>query len=245
MESLFAVWTGRRSLDEVLDRARQQRPEIAYYGERLGIFKELVTVAKAGDKPRLDFKGNVGYTRTDYNNMEPSGERWDAGLYLSFPVFDGFRTQGQVTQAKSRLRTVDIDFKKLLDDIALDARDASNRVLESMDIVKALETTVAQAKRLLEMAEAGYRYDVKTHLDVEDAELNLRTSRSNLAKARREYLVAQTRLLWVMGDKLDSLNLEEALSLGKGVPVGEAGAKGKKKPEKLATHEQQPPAKKR
>lgn len=201
-------------LEEVMERARQQRPEVAYYSERLGVFKELVTVARAGDKPRLEFKSNLGYGRTDYDSLEASGERWDAGLYLSFPVFDGFRTQGQVTQAKSRLRTVDIEFKKLLDDIALDARDATNRVWEALDIVRALETTVTQARRLLEMAEAGYRYDVKTHLEVEDAELNLRTARSNLAKARREYLVAQTKLLWVMGARLDALNLEETLGFG-------------------------------
>ncbi|HBZ57276.1 MAG TPA: TolC family protein [Syntrophobacteraceae bacterium] len=201
-------------LADVMETARQKRPEISYYTERLGVFKELVTVAKAGDKPRLELKGNVGYGHTDYEGVVAAGERWDAGLFLSFPVFDGFRTQGQVTQAKSRLRTVDIEFKKLLDDIALDARDATNRVREALDIVKALETTVAQARRLLEMGEAGYRYDVKTHLDVEDAELNVRTARSNLAKARREYLVARTKLLWVMGERLDALNLEETLGVG-------------------------------
>jgi outer membrane protein TolC len=200
-------------LADVLERAREQRPEVAYYAERLGIFRELVTVAKAGDKPRVEFRGNAGYAKADYNDLDLSGERWDAGVFLSFPFFDGFRTKGQVDQAKSRLRTVDIEFKKLLDDIALDARDAGNRVLESMDIVKALEATVAQAKRLLEMAEAGYRYDVKTHLEVEDAELNLRTARSNLARARREYLTARTKLLWVMGDKLEAINLEEALGV--------------------------------
>jgi outer membrane protein TolC len=221
-------------LADILERARLQRPEVAYYTERLGVFKELVTVAKAGDKPRLEFKGNAGYAKADYTNIDLSGERWDAGLFLSFPFFDGFRTKGQVAQAKSRVRTVDIEFKKLLDDIALDARDASNRVMEAMDIVKSLETTVSQAKRLLEMAEAGYRYDVKTHLDVEDAELNLRTARSNLAKARREYLVARTKLLWVMGDRLDVVNLEEVLRVGlKTLDAGVApgGAKAQRKDE--------------
>jgi hypothetical protein len=113
-----------------------------------------------------------------------------------------------------------------------------------MDIVKALEATVAQAKRLLEMAEAGYRYDVKTHLEVEDAELNLRTARSNLAKARRDYLTARTKLLWVMGDKLEAINLEEALGVraktldagamskadkGRQSGAGNEGSKGKTK----------------
>jgi HAE1 family hydrophobic/amphiphilic exporter-1 len=90
-------------LADVLDRAREQRPEVAYYAERLGVFRELVTVAKAGDKPRVEFRGNAGYAKADYNNLDLSGERWDAGVFLSFPFFDGFRTKGQVDQARSRM----------------------------------------------------------------------------------------------------------------------------------------------
>jgi outer membrane protein len=192
-------------LAQVLERARAQRAEVAYYQKRLGVFKELVTVARGGDKPRVDFRGNAGYVNSTSTDVNLSGERWDAGLFLAFPVFDGLRTKGQVDQARSRLRTVDIEYKKLLDEIALSARDATSRVVEAVQIVKALNTTVAQAQRLLEMAEAGYRYDVKTKLDVDDAEFNLLAARSNLAKARRDYLSAHTKLLWVMGEDLQSV----------------------------------------
>jgi outer membrane protein TolC len=202
---LEAVLQPPAPLPEVLERARAQRAEVAYYQQRLGVFRELVTVAKGGNKPRVDFRGNAGYVNSTSTDVNLSGERWDAGLFLAFPVFDGFRTRGQVDQARSRLRTVDIEYKKLLDEIALDARGSTSRVIEAVQIVRALDTTVAQAQRLLEMAEAGYRYDVKTRLDVDDAEFNLLSARSNLAKARRDYLVAHTRLLWVMGEDLQSV----------------------------------------
>ena len=49
------------------------------------------------------------------------------------------------------------------------------------------------------MAEKGYQFGAMTHLNVEDAELNLRQAHTNLARGRRDYLVARITLSWVMG----------------------------------------------
>ena len=56
-----------------------------------------------------------------------------------------------------------------------------------------------QAKRLLAMAEKGQDLGVKTRLEVDDALLNLRAAEANLARARRDYLVALTNLGYVQG----------------------------------------------
>jgi len=189
-------------LKEVLDRAKANRPEVAFYENETGVFKELLTVAKGGNKPRVDLKGNIGWGSFERIDNTFPGQHWDAGLFLTFPLFDGFRTEGRVIQAKSRLATTEFQMKKLLDTIALDAREAINRVDESVQIVKALEATSTQAERLLAMAESGFRNGVKTKLEVDDAELNLLTAHSNLARARSEYLVARTKLLWIMGEDL-------------------------------------------
>jgi multidrug resistance efflux pump len=53
--------------------------------------------------------------------------------------------------------------------------------------------------RLLDLSEKGFEYGVKTRLDVEDAELNLRQAKGNLARARRDYLVARVNLEFVKG----------------------------------------------
>ena len=66
-------------------------------------------------------------------------------------------------------------------------------------IEAALAGTVAQARRLLEMAEAGFDLGVKTHLEVEDAQLNLMAARGNLARARRDRAVAEVTLERVQG----------------------------------------------
>ncbi len=190
------------SLAEALDRAQANRPDVAFYESRMGVFKELVKVARGGNKPRLDFKGNAGRTAIKEIDRDYPGGYWDAGVYLSFPFFDGLATQGRVMQAQSRLVTTELEMKRLLDQIALDARDSINQVNESIQIVKGLEASVAQAERLLKMAESGFQYGVKTKLEVDDAQLNYLQARVNLARARRDYLTAWTRLHWTMGEDL-------------------------------------------
>ena len=99
-----------------------------------------------------------------------------------------------------------IEEAKALDSIALQVRTSLNKVKESTGIVQGLSGTVSQAERLLQMAAKGYEYGVKTHLDVEDAELNLSQARLSLASARRDYVVAKVTLAWAMGILEDGVN---------------------------------------
>jgi outer membrane protein TolC len=121
------------------------------------------------------------------------------GVYLTFPFFDGFKGSGRVAQAKSDLRTKQIEEAKLQDSIALEVREAGYALKESVEIFQAISGTVKQAERLVQMAEKGYEFGVKIRLEVEDAQLNLLQARSNLAKAQRDYLVAHVNYAWASG----------------------------------------------
>lgn len=200
--SLLSDMKPAEPLRDVLARATANRPEVAYYENRVHVFQELVTVAKGGNKPRLDLKAHAGWVTDEEFSADYPGKRWDAGVYLSVPIFDGFQTKGKVIQAKSRLATTELEMKKLLDDIALDARDSINRVREAIQITEGLKDSVTQAERLLAMAETGFKHGVKTKLEVDDAESNVLAARTNLLKAQRDYLVARTKLSWIMGDNL-------------------------------------------
>jgi HAE1 family hydrophobic/amphiphilic exporter-1 len=185
--------------EETLKIARAKRPELSEIRNRTKIAEEVVTIVNANNKPRLDLRADYGYKDWEQDDATSSGDLWTAGLYITFPFFDGLRTQGQVRQAKSEVASLKIDESKLQDAIALQVRDAINAVREAGEIVKALSSTVTQADRLLVMAEKGYEYGVKTKLDVDDALFNLNSAKANLAKARRDYLTAQVNLEWVKG----------------------------------------------
>jgi HAE1 family hydrophobic/amphiphilic exporter-1 len=197
--SLDAELTSHVDYGEAIAVAERKRPELDDLRHRRGMYEELVTVTAAENKPRLDLKGSYGWRQLEIGENKADGLAWSAGIYLSFPFFDGFRTSGKTTQAESTVRSIRIDEAKQLDAIALEARNAVNALAEAEEIVKSLSGTVKQAERLLTMAEKGYELGVKIRLEVNDAELNLLQARSNLSRARRDYLVARVNLDWAMG----------------------------------------------
>ena len=185
--------------DNALGTAVEHRPELFDLRHRQGVAEELLVIARTGNRPRLDFRGALGWQEIDFGVADITGKTWSAGVFATWSLFDGLRTRGRVAQAGSDVRTLRIEEAQLLDTIALEVRDAVNAVREAGQIVNALAGTVDQADRLVEMAEKGYEYGVKTRLDVDDAQLNRSRALGNLARARRDYLVAGAALRHAMG----------------------------------------------
>jgi HAE1 family hydrophobic/amphiphilic exporter-1 len=185
--------------ETALAAAWAHRPELAAIAHQRAVQHDLVKIYGAGDKPRLDLQAAYGQREYDIDGFTADGPYWSAGLYVSFPIFDGLRTRGKVAQARSDARAVEIEEARLRDLIALEVRTAVHAVEEARGIEAALAGTVAQARRLLAMAEAGFDLGVKTHLEVEDAQLDLMAARGNLARARRDRAVAEVTLERVQG----------------------------------------------
>jgi HAE1 family hydrophobic/amphiphilic exporter-1 len=191
--------------DNALGTALERRPELSDLRHRQGVAEELRVIARTGNRPRLDFRGALGRQEVAFGNIDIAGETWSAGVFASWPLFDGMRTRGRVAQAGSDVRTLRIEEAQILDAIALEVRDAVNAVHEAGVIVRPLAGTVEQAVRLLAMAEKGYEFGVKTRLDVDDAQLNRSRALGNLARARRDYLVAGAALRHAMGTLGDGI----------------------------------------
>lgn len=187
------------TLDTVLNSALTMRPELLDMGYRVGIYNELVAIAAADNKPRLDLKGNAGWHQFEMGNIAYEGAAWNVGVYLTFPFFDGLKTSGRVEQARSDLATKEIEKQKLREGIKLEARTALNELQEAAEVLKALSGTVRQAERLLQMAEKGYELGVKIRLEVDDAQNSLLLAQNSRAKAATDYMIARVNLDWVMG----------------------------------------------
>jgi HAE1 family hydrophobic/amphiphilic exporter-1 len=184
---------------EVITRALTNRPELAQLASQKSIYGELVTIAKAGNKPRVDFAAGFGKRRLSLSTLESTGTTWNAGMYLSVPLFDGWRTKGRVAQARSDLMQLTIDEQRSRDAVSVEVRLAVDAVRESAALLNAISGTVQQAEKLVFLAEKGFELGVKTNLEVQDAQFNLRAARANLARAQRDYRVARVALAWVEG----------------------------------------------
>ena len=187
------------SFEEAVATALEKRPDLSGLVRNAAIYRQLVRIRNADDKPRLDLRGSAGWQWFDAGVVSASGKVWGAGLYLSFPFFDGLATRGRVAQARSDLTRAELDLAQARDGIHVEVRTALDRARVAAEIVKALSGNVAQARRLLEMSETGRELGVKTRLEVDDALLNARAAEANLARAKRDYLVALADLRYAQG----------------------------------------------
>ncbi len=185
--------------DALLATAFQNRPELGEIGATQGIYSELIKIAGAGNKPRVDFAADWGKRHLGLPSISSTGTAWDFGVYATVPLFDGWRTKGQVAQARSNLASVNIDELKLREGITLEVRTAVDSAREAVALLDALSGPVKQAEQLLFLAEKGFELGVKTRLEVQDAEQNVNTARANLAVAQRDYRLARVNLDWVAG----------------------------------------------
>lgn len=184
----------------VLRDAVTRRPELAELRKGRAMSAELVRIAQAADKPRLDLSAGVGWRAVDWDDKSGDGGTWNAALALRWPLFDGGRTKGAVARIKSETRSLGLDEERFLDALALETRTGVDAVREAAAIVEALGGTVAEAERLVALAEKGFELGVKLRLDVDDAQLNLMKARAGLARGRRDLLAAQVNLQWVTGE---------------------------------------------
>ena len=185
--------------DALLATAFQHRPEIGEINTTQGIYAELIKIAASGNKPRVDFAADWGKRRLGLPSISSTGTAWDFGVYATVPLFNGWRTKGQVAQVRSTLASVDIDELKLREGITLEVRTAVDNAREAVALLDALTGPVTQAEQLLFLAEKGFELGVKTRLEVQDAEQNVNTARANLAVAQRDYRLARVNLDWVAG----------------------------------------------
>ncbi|MHB8835622.1 MAG: TolC family protein [Candidatus Methylomirabilia bacterium] len=180
--------------------AAGNRPELGELRKSRAMSEELVRIARAGNKPRLDLGADLGWHAIDMDGRTGDGGTWSAGLQLTWPVFDGGRTKGAVARTESETRSLGLDEARFLDGLALETRTAVDAVREAAAIVEALGGTVAEAERLVAMAEKGFELGVKVRLDVDDAQLNLIQARAGLARGRRDLLAARVNLRWLTGE---------------------------------------------
>ncbi|MEW5983372.1 MAG: efflux RND transporter permease subunit [Acidobacteriota bacterium] len=191
--------------DDALARALASRPELGEIDAQQGIYAELIKIAGAGNKPRVDWSAAWGLRGLSLKTLSSSGTTWNTGVFATVPLFDGWRTKGRVAQARSELATIGIAEQKLRDAVSVEVRTAIDALRVAAELLAALSGTEKQAERLLFLAEKGFELGVKTRLEVQDAELNLRLAQANVASAQRDYQVARVNLDWVTGSLDDGM----------------------------------------
>ena len=190
---------------QVVREATASRSELKAVSWNEKIYDEAIGIYKADMQPRLDFDADYGWSTRDTSNFfESNYKRWNIGVTLKVPVFDGWRTAGKVAQARADRAKVGQDRLALETQIDLEAKQAVDRLRVAASVFRAAELNVVQARRAAEMTAANYGLGAATNLDVLDAQAALTAALWNRVEALHAHVNARAGLRYVLGrDPLD------------------------------------------
>lgn len=160
-------------------------------------FEALLTQNRAQYLPTLTLTS--AYSRVAY----PTGglpawnsflENWTIGVGASLPLFNGFKTHGDVLVAQANLAEQRVRLKQEKDLAALDARTALANLHDAEATWQATASSVDEARRAYAIAEVRYRSGLSTLIELNASRIGQQQSLANRAQAGRNLQVARVRL---------------------------------------------------
>jgi len=181
------------SLEDALGKAFAERSEIRQLMIQEEVGKVSIKLARAENRPNLDFLANYQYTNPFYNREE-WGESWNVILSLNFPLFSGLSNMGRVKQAKAGLEQVKILRSQVEQRIKLEVRKAIFDMEEARERIEAQKENVELARANLKIAEERHRLGLMSEIELRDAQLSLTQAETDYFQALYDYNVASAFL---------------------------------------------------
>jgi outer membrane protein TolC len=185
---------------DFLQTAYLNKPEMNLKILGVDINKWGIQMAKSGYRPQLDISADYTYRSNNTGHLISGKQKnWNAGIYLTLPIFEGFSTKAKVDEAKARYAEAILDKQNLYDQIAVDIRQDCLNLREAEAVIISQKDHVAEAREALTIAEVSYDNGVGINLDVLDAQVSLAQIQNNLASGIYDYLMAEASLNRNMG----------------------------------------------
>jgi outer membrane protein TolC len=187
-------------LAELAKEADRRRPELMRLRIAERSAQAQLQLARAESRLKLDFNGGYGVTsRLPENLFNRDFVRWNAGVQLTLPVFDGFKRSGLVWQATAFERQARLEREKVQQRVQLDLRQALDDLSAASETVTAARANVQQAEKVLSMMQNNYKHGAATTLDIVDAQTALAVARTNMLRGLHDHSVARATLRHAMG----------------------------------------------
>lgn len=187
-------------LEECLEEAIRQRPEIKNAELKVSQAKEAVKVAKSGFFPTISLSANYGRTSEELGLLgDMRSERWTVQTLATFTIGDWGKTSFKVGESKVRVTQAEYSTIQLKEGIILEVKEGYLNLITAEKNITVAEKAIEQAEENLRLNEERYKYQVATATDVLDAVTLLAQARVNYYSALSDFNIAKARLERAMG----------------------------------------------
>ncbi len=172
----------QKPVDELIDIALSQRPDLRANKSSLEASKYNEDVVKSSALPSVSVGAGLGY-RDNWHNSNPYQYSTNVGLSLSVPLFTGFSDTYKITKAKYQTRQAEATVANTEDTVKNEVWTAYQDYQTAVSSHKISLTVLESAKENQKVAFAMYKVG-------KGSILNLLTAESQLANSRKESIVS-------------------------------------------------------
>jgi len=166
-------------LGQLLQEALGQRPEVgSLQALRLAALAQLDS-ARGGYFPSLNANASYLYSNADF----PLQEGWLVGASLNWPLFNGFKTQGSVSEARAGLRKVEAQIRQLELSVKQDVSVALLGVKQTGEATATARLALRQAQENMDLADGRWKAGVGSPIEYSDAQYLLTQAKGNLVQS--------------------------------------------------------------
>lgn len=196
--------------DELEAKTLQNNSLLQQNEKNIAISEFNIKVNRANYLPTLNFNASYGFNRTVNENLiNPFGARLinsdglNAGLNLTWNIFDGGTRKTRVANAKIALENQEIAFKQQQTTIKNNLKNTWENYKNQLFILKAQETNVLTAQNNFDRTEERFKLGQIISVEFRQAQINLINAKTALNNAKFDAKLIELQLLQMSGDILN------------------------------------------
>lgn len=140
----------------------ENRPDFKVQKEKILQAEETVAIARGGHFPTLDLSGNYYFDRPG----TLADSKWDLGLTLTIPIFQGGVVQSQVREASESFKQAELDLAKLKRSARTEAQQLFDQLNSQMKASATLDRALSLAEENYKIQQRDYQLGLVTNLEV-------------------------------------------------------------------------------
>jgi outer membrane protein len=195
-ETMGALPDEDQPLETLVQKALGTRPELADLEKQRAAQEATVKAARGGYGPALSATAGASEAGLALDALGPN---LNVGLLLSWPIFQGGLTIGQVRQAEAGLTTVDAQRSLEELQVRLDVNSAQLAVRAAKATIGAADDAMSSAREQLRLAEQRYATGVGSIIELNDAQVTYTSAAGQVVQARYSLATARAQLLAALG----------------------------------------------
>lgn len=183
-------------------RAQEQNSSLVVARRNQQANQYALGAARSGYMPRLSVSGGYGYNRTDaqagfLNYSQTIG--WNAGLTLSWNLWDGQATQTRTDNARLQIENSKRQTQNTEQQLMADIENAYTTYVNALYAMRTEERNVETSQLNFERTKESFQLGQVTNTTFREAQVNLIQSKAAFTNAQFIAKLAEIRLLQLSG----------------------------------------------